>query len=71
MGAEGGGASSRFESGRSKLFPLKLTQIKGDETQRQWVNFAMESANHPVLRGWYRQGRTAPQAIRKEVRPSG
>ena len=32
------------------LSPLKLENIQGDETEKTWVNFRVENANHEVLK---------------------
>jgi hypothetical protein len=32
------------------LFPLKLVQIAGDETERKWVGMTLKTPNHPVLK---------------------
>ncbi|MEX0776884.1 MAG: BatA domain-containing protein [Phycisphaeraceae bacterium] len=37
-----------YDEGRG-LLPIKLTQIKGDDSQREWVNLGLEAANHPAL----------------------
>ncbi len=44
------------------LLPARLEQIKGDETERQWVHPVIEAANHPVLTVF-----DGPQPIRKAV----
>jgi hypothetical protein len=42
--------NERFFAGGAGLFPLRLSAVAGDETQRKWVHLQVSDANHPVLR---------------------